>query len=101
MSTDGRRVAVHGRHQVIPVTHRTTRTTPEPRTASSAPEVEEDEPPARAMADSDLEPTAAIPTTPADEAVVATVERVLPEKRLTRTDPEEPTQMFRLDEENS
>jgi hypothetical protein len=88
--------------QVIPVarsSHPAPR--PEPRTASSAPEVEEDEPPARAMADSDLEPTAAIPTTPADEAAVATVERVLPEKRLTRTDPEEPTQMFRLDEENS
>ncbi len=75
---------------------------PEPRTASSAPEVEEDEPPARAAPEeSDLEPTAAIPTTPPDEAAVATVERVLPDLHTPRTDPEEPTQLFRLDEENS
>lgn len=85
--------------QVIPVTrsaHPAPR--PEPRTASSAPEVEEDAPPARALTDEgDLEPTAAIPTTPVDEAAVATVER----PRIPRADPEEPTQMFRIDEEDS
>lgn len=89
--------------QLIPVarsTHPAPR--PEPRTASSAPEVEEDESPVRALYDSsDLEPTAAIPTTPADEAAVATVERGVPEMRLTGTDPEEQTQLFRLDEEDS
>jgi hypothetical protein len=91
--------------QVIPVAragHPAPR--PAPRTASSAPEVEEDEPPARAWsASSDLEPTAAIPRTPPDpdEAAVATVERGVPELRVARTDPEEPTQLFRLDEENS
>jgi hypothetical protein len=78
--------------QVIPVAragHPTPR--PEPRTASSAPEVEEDELPARAWsAPSDMEPTAAIPRTPPDpdESAVATVERGVPEVRLTRTDPE-------------
>jgi hypothetical protein len=75
---------------------------PEPRTASSAPEIDEDEPPARVWSDSsDLEPTAAIPRTPPDEAAVATVERGVPDLRPPRTDPEEPTQLFRLDEENS
>jgi hypothetical protein len=65
---------------------------PAPRTASSPGLLVEDEPPARALPDAaDTEATTAF--TPGDDTSTSTVTRPI------TTDPDEPTQLYRFDQE--
>ena len=76
---------------------------PAPRTASSPNLPDEDEPPARALPDEDdMEATAAF--TPTDEATMVVPETSAASRDVTAvtrpvTDPDEPTQQYRFDQE--